>query len=552
MRKDLFKTLFSRMLSTYLAVILCLLLIMGITVSNMFHNQYIQEERESLRREAEKINTILVEKYVYEDKRPVANEELLTIARKYDALIQVIDQKGGIRSYYDDVESEQKWGELADAPKAADENGSPAVTVSALELWPARDEIRAEESGLFRFKSQEPEKLTAEGMLLDNVFGSLTDMPTMTLVRAVINNNQPDGVILMHIDMSGINASVTKVYLDVLLTALIAVAAAVLTVYYLTTRITKPITDMNAIVQRYTKGAFDLRLEATGADEVAQLAKSFNTMAAELNDLEQMRRSLVANVSHELRSPLTSIRGFLEAIQDGTIPAEKQGEYLDLVIAETRRMAGMVNNLLDLARMESGQTSLHVTQFDINELAVRTLVTFEARISQKKLDVELQLHPAGLFVEADADQIAQVVRNLIDNAIKFSPDGKKLIIGTKPVDRRTAEVWVQDFGCGIPSEDVPHVFERFFKAEKAHTPSAQNGTGLGLSIVKAIIDQHGQEIRVQSSQGDGSRFTFTLKRAPDTRRRGEGRTEEEPQRALPDTRGRANMKEKPDGAVHQE
>lgn len=515
------------MLSTYLAVILCLLLLMGITVSNMFHNQYIQEEQETLRREAEKINAILIEKYIYEEKRPVANEELLTVARQYDALIQVIDQKGGIRSYYDDVESEEKWGGLADAPKLQEEAGSPHVSVSGMDVWPASGELRAAGAGgLFSFKSQEPSKLTAEGVLLDNVFKDLTDMPTMTLVRAVINNGEPDGVMLMHIDMSNVNASITKVYLDVLLTALIAVAAAILAVSYLTTRITKPITDMNSIVQRYTKGAFELRIEASGADEVAQLAKSFNTMAAELNDLEQMRRSLVANVSHELRSPLASIRGFLEAIQDGTIPPEKQGEYLDLVIAETRRMTNMVNNLLDLARMESGQTALSLTQFDINELAVRTLVTFEARIDQKKLGVELQLHQPALFVEADADQIAQVLRNLIDNAIKFSPEGKKLIIGTKLKDRHTAAVWVQDFGCGIPEEDVPHVFERFYKAEKAHTPSAQSGTGLGLSIARVILDQHAQDIFVESKEGQGTRFTFTLKRVPDTRRRPEGRPED--------------------------
>lgn len=528
MRKDLFKTLFSRMLATYLTVILCLLLLMGITVSSMFHNQYLQEEEQSLRREAEKINTILIEKYVYEEKRPAANEELLTVARKYDALIQIIDTQGNIRSFYDEV-SEAKWGALAEGPVLQADETPLRVTLPGLEVWPADSTARLLRHPLLNLGGQEPAQLSAQGILLNDLFTGLTDMPTLSLARAVINNGESDGVILMHLDMSAVTASITQVYLDVLLTGLMAVAAAALAVYYLTTRITKPITDMNSIVQRYSKGAFDLRLSDEGADEVAQLAKSFNIMANELNDLEQMRRSFVANVSHELRSPLTSISGFLSAMQDGTIPREKHGDYLALVTEETRRMTGMVNTLLDLARMESGQVPLTLTQFDINELALRTLITFEARINQKRLEVELDLMQPHCFVEADADQIAQVLRNLIDNAIKFSPPEKKLTIKTYLMDKRTAAICVQDRGCGIPAEDVPHVFERFFKAEKAHTPSAQSGTGLGLSIVRVIIDQHGQNIWVESTPGEGTRFIFTLKHVQDARRRGDTKTES-PQR----------------------
>ncbi len=512
MRKDFFKTLFSRMLSTYLAVILCLLLLMGITVSNMFKNQYLQEEEQSLRRETEKINTILIEKYIYKEKRGVAEEELKTIARKYDALIHVIDSLGNLAAFYDNVESEEKWGALWEAPTRTEGSDPVSVTLSDLTIWPGTSTIKLPKTGIWRFNNGANTTLTGEGVLINNVFSGMTDMSTMTLLRAVVKSDGTlDGVIMMHLDVNAVNASITRVYLDVLLTALMAVAAAVLAVYYLTTRMVRPIADMNTTVRRYSKGEFEIRLDDSGSDEVAQLAKSFNVMANELNDLEQMRRSLVANVSHELRSPLTSIRGFLEAIQDGTIPPEKRGEYLDLVITETKRMTGMVNNLLDLARMDSGQFALKLSRFDINELALRTLVTFEARVNQKKLDVELRLHKPNLFVEADADQIAQVLRNLIDNAIKFSSEGKGIEIGTRLVDRRIAQIWVQDQGCGIPEEDVPHVFERFYKVEKAHTPSAQSGTGLGLSIVQSIIDQHGQDIWVESKPGAGTRFTFTLK-----------------------------------------
>jgi len=302
----------------------------------------------------------------------------------------------------------------------------------------------------------------------------------------------------------------------------------VMAVYYITTRITKPITDMSATVRRYSKGEFDLRLQDDGSDEVAQLARSFNAMADELNTLEQTRRSFVANVSHELRSPLTSMRGFLEAIQDGTIPEEDRGKYLSLVIGETRRMTDMVNDLLNLARMESGQEQLTIETFDVNDLTLNTLLTFETRINDKSLEVNTEFPGSHCFVEADSGQIAQVIRNLVDNAIKFSPEGGLLSVAVKTVDKGTVAVSVSDQGSGIPEEDIPHIFERFYKVEKAHTPSRQGGTGLGLAIVRRIIDQHDQDITVESSP-EGTRFTFTLKRAADRPRRADAK----PQRKQP-------------------
>jgi signal transduction histidine kinase len=235
-------------------------------------------------------------------------------------------------------------------------------------------------------------------------------------------------------------------------------------------------------------------------------------MADELNTLEQARRSFVANVSHELRSPLTSMRGFLDAMQDGTITGEEVPHYLGIVIEENNRMIHMVNGLLDLARIESGQYELNLDVFDINELIRRTLITFETRIGEKRLDVQADLSEDQCFVEADKSQIAQVLRNLIDNAIKFSPEGAPLFVLTAS-DKNKVTVSVRDSGCGISEADIPYIFDRFYKAEKAHTPKSHTGTGLGLSIVKHIIDLHKQSITVESKPGEGTAFTFTLKKA---------------------------------------
>lgn len=485
----MFKTLFSRMLVTYLSVTLGLMILLGVTVGSMFQQQYIGEKESELKREAEEIADTVVNRYMDDDKRPMAEKELLTIARKYDAMIvlRFADSQYGKRAFVDEA-SQEKW------------KGSQDMDVEELSL--------AILSGL-----------DAGGIATD-MLRHRVDIPVMTLMAPISSEaGRAMAALFLHTDMSRINASIRQIWMDVLLYSCMAVLVAFLAVSYTTSRITKPIIDMNATVLRFSKGKFDLRLPAEGQDEVAQLGKSFNLMADELNTLEQARRSFVANISHELRSPLTSMRGFLEAMQDGTILPEETPKYLDIVIKENRRMTGMVNDLLDLARIESGQYVLHLSAFDINELIARTLLTFEARIDAGHIEIDLSFSEDYCYVEADADQIAQILRNLIDNAVKFTPFGGRLAISTEG-DKRQVRVRVADSGRGVAAEDAPYLFDRFYKAEKAHTPGAQSGTGLGLSIVKRIIDAHGQNIEVSSVLGKGTAFTFTLKRAEKPQQQG--------------------------------
>ena len=319
-------------------------------------------------------------------------------------------------------------------------------------------------------------------------------------------------LLLVHADMRSCNASLRAMAGWLGISLLISLILVCLVNLYTANTIIKPITSMNHFVQCYSKGDFSRRLPVTGRDEASQLARSFNEMAEQLHDMDNTRKSFVANVSHELRSPLTSIKGFLEAMKDGTIPPEEHEAYLDIVLSETRRMTSMLNDLLDLARIESGIITVTYKTFDINELIRRILITFEARISEKKLALEVKFSHDECYVNADANQISQVLRNLIDNAIKYSPEGRSLSVSTYPL-RKEVYVIIKDTGIGIPSEDVPHVFDRFYKVEKAHTPSPQVGSGLGLSIVKKIIEAHGQSITVKSARGKGTQFTFTLEKA---------------------------------------
>ena len=461
----MFKTLFSKMLTIYLALALGMLIVLGVTMAGIFRGRYVSEREMEMRRECSALATVVASRYTSEERRAVAVEQLTNSARQYDSFIQLrfTDPSLGKVSFFDE-DSRDKWASC--------------------------DEVDL---------SKETEAIMASDgtSIVMDMFSSLISFPTMTVFQTMKDDGgNALGVIFMHIDMTGLYESITQVYMDILLSALIAVFFATLAVFYITNIITRPIKLMNNTVMRFSRGDFDARVDMRGQDEVSQLGRSFNHMADELNTLEQARRSFVANVSHELRSPLTSMRGFLEAMSDGTIPKEEYGKYLNIVLSENRCMTSMVNDLLDLARIESGQSVLNITVFDINELLVRTLITFEAQINAKNIDI----------------------RNLVDNAIKFSPEGGVLAVKTR-FNGDSCYVSVKDNGAGISKEDLPYVFDRFYKAEKAHTPSNTSGTGLGLSIVRRILEQHGQDIFAESNVGEGACFTFTLKRAAQAKKR---------------------------------
>ena len=340
----------------------------------------------------------------------------------------------------------------------------------------------------------------------------VTGFYTLTVVRPVETKSGVKlGTIFFHYDMTGVNGSIKNALSTVATISAIAIAAAIPLVTILVRGITHPISGITDVVKDFTRGNFSRRVQVKGHDELSNLGSSFNTMADELNTLEEARRSFVANVSHELRSPLTSMRGFLEAMADGTIPPEDRDDYIEIVLDENRRMTVMVNDLLDLARIESGQYKLTMSVFDVNELIRRTVLTFEARIKGKRLSVDIDLPSEPLYAEADEARITQVLHNLVDNAVKYTPDDGELGICCRH-EKHTVRVRVTNSGPGIPAEDLPHVFDRFYKAEKAHTPSGSSGTGLGLSIAKLIMDQHEQELTATSEPGR-TEFAFTLKRA---------------------------------------
>ncbi len=280
---------------------------------------------------------------------------------------------------------------------------------------------------------------------------------------------------------------------------------------YLARRITAPLREMNGVALQIARGHFDQRVMIKTCDEVGTLGETFNAMAASLAGLDQMRKDFVANVSHDLRSPLTSIHGFVRAFLDGTIPDERQRQYLTIMEAQTERMIKLVNDLLDLARIEAGQLEIRPVSFNVSELVRQVVARLEPEWGKKQVTVEVLSEEAqDIHVCADPDRIDQVLVNLLHNAVQFSPPHSSIEVLLKKEVQ--AVVSVRDEGPGIRQEERESIWERFYKADRARTK--QTGTGIGLSIVKHILDLHHSPISVKSEVGNGSIFTFTLPLAP--------------------------------------
>ena len=271
----------------------------------------------------------------------------------------------------------------------------------------------------------------------------------------------------------------------------------------------KTLSQMADAAQTLARGDFSVRVEVPRTTrEVHDLAEGFNTMAEALEQTESMRQDFVAGVSHELKTPMTTIAGFVDGILDGTIPQEKQQQYLQTVSDEVHRLDRLVRNMLEASRLQEAQSQAPIRdRFDAVELVSRTLLTYEQRINDKGLDVDVQFPELEVPVSANADSITRVVSNLIDNAVKFSTPGSTLGIGVYTVQSK-AYVYVRNEGPTIPAEELGRIFDRFHKTDKSRSED-RDGVGLGLYLVKSILNAHDEQITVTSQDGVTT-FTFTL------------------------------------------
>lgn len=331
----------------------------------------------------------------------------------------------------------------------------------------------------------------------------------LSVLAPVNNKNQTCGYVLIHKPLDAFytfhNELLNIAYLSWVLLFLFA---AILFLFF-TFSVYRPIRTLSIGAKEYVKGNYSNPIPVhDNDDEFGYIAASLNYMASKLDTIEENQRNFISNVSHDFRSPLTSIHGYIDAIMDGTIPPEMQGKYLNIILFETERLTKLTESLLELNKYDGKSVVLDPTDFNVNDIIRRIADTFEGICQEKHLYFELNFVSDNLRVHADMGKIQQVLYNLIDNAIKFSQTESKITIETTSKNGKVY-ISVKDYGIGIPRDSINKIWERFYKTDLSRGRD-KRGTGLGLSIVKEIILAHGENINVISTEGVGTEFIFTL------------------------------------------
>jgi len=308
------------------------------------------------------------------------------------------------------------------------------------------------------------------------------------------------------------SSSVVAIYLSssinkfFILGSLIALTIAVAITYFLSRRITSPIRALTATAQRLGQGDFSQRVTIQSQDEVGQLARTFNMMASDLDRLEKLRRNIVADVAHELRTPLSNIAGYLEAIRDGVVKPDTP--TIASLSEEVDLLARLVNDLQELAMADAGKLELVCQPENLAQVIEQAVKAIQVKAADKNLEVNTSISADLPLVNIDYHRVSQVLRNFLANAITHTASGGKINVTAEQVDNQI-KVSICDNGEGIPAEDVPHIFERFYRVDKSRARNA-GGSGLGLTIAKRLVEAHGGTIGAQSEQDKGSCFFFTL------------------------------------------
>ena len=330
-------------------------------------------------------------------------------------------------------------------------------------------------------------------------------------VPMYLTDGRVAGVVFASSSAQGLTDFMSEIFKMFLLSALVMMVVTFALVYIVTGNLVRPLQEMVKATESFAKGDFTVRVPVNERDEIGKLSMAFNNMATSLAQQETVRRSFIANVSHELKTPMTSIAGFIDGILDGTIPPEKERHYLSIVSDEVKRLSRLARSMLNIAKIEAGEMKLKPTVFDVNEVVLSSIFTFEQTIDAKHLEIK-GLDAGKIMVEADEDLIHQVVYNLLENAVKFVNEGGYIEV-SYTVDPKRTYINIKNSGEGIPKDEISKVFDRFYKTDRSRSID-KTGVGLGLHIVRSIVNLHQGEVIVRSVEGEYCEFSFSVATAP--------------------------------------
>ena len=472
--KFTFRSLFSRLVFVYISILVIMLVLLFVTFTHSFQSYFVKYTQDIMIKQAQTIAMEFYQKGTYTTSRSEALEKILY-------RIQVMDSYLQATTWIVDISGE---GFIIEKDLIS------AIT----EELPAEANIE--------------EVFEGRVIGLENGFKEYFSTSVLTIGYPMVVGNSVQYALYIHTPMPYVLQTIEEVRNLILQVVGIIGTVVFLWIYFISKQMTKPLKEMNDVAKSIASGNFEERIVVKGHDEIAQLGASLNHMAGELDKIEDNRRSFIANVSHDLRSPLTSIQGFVTAMLDGTITPEKQERYLQIVLGETQRMIKMSNTILELNRMEEATTKINKTVFDINNVIERNLASLEKRALEKDIKLMCQLNLRYHRAYADCDGISRVVQNLLDNAMKFVGPGGYIEIKTI---HRNNKLWVAIYNSGppIPLEQQSEIWNRFYKGDRSRGMD-RRGVGLGLVIVKEIIKQHGEKIGERSEEDEPVIFYFSL------------------------------------------
>lgn len=471
------KTMFGRQFLLTAACILCSILILGASF-RVFIQKYVQSESQ---------------KSLYQSAEAVAE-----LASAYESIGDL----------------ENNWEFHINLSFAAEAAGTDTVICdeTGVVILCSCSEFRCEHLGLQvpqAFVDQViQEGKTADAGILQGLYDDSRSVVSIPIISQA--DGVASGIVIASTGQTQVVGVIRQMTDIFLMTGAVVLLLAVIACSSLMRRTSQPLKDLAGAARRFGHGNLDARVELDEHNpaEIEELAVAFNNMADSLEKSEQQRKEFIANVSHELKTPMTTIAGFMDGMLDGTIPPEQHRHYMQIVSDEVRRLSRMVRGMLDISRLQD-QTipEEKKTVFDLCEAAGQVLVSFEQKITQKQLDVQVDMPDEATYTLADADSITQVIYNLMDNAVKFCQQGGTLGLKIQPEDKKIF-VSVSNTGLTIPENELSRIFDRFHKTDKSRSID-RDGVGLGLYIVKTIICSHGEDISVTSRDGL-TVFTFSL------------------------------------------
>ncbi|HIZ82257.1 MAG TPA: HAMP domain-containing protein [Candidatus Mediterraneibacter pullistercoris] len=336
------------------------------------------------------------------------------------------------------------------------------------------------------------------------------DEEVITVMAPVTQGFSTRGYLLIHSPVSSIEERCRPLMIPVFITLGVIFVLSFIFLLGFHFFVHRPLRQISEAARQYALGNLEYEIPVYTHDEMGYLSASLNYMAAQLKDMDDYQKKIVANVSHDFRSPLTSMKGYVEAMADGTIPPELYEKYLKIILFETERLTDLTGDLLTLNEFDTKELLLDKSEFDIQEVIKGTAESFEAVCTPKHISIELIMMPAPVLVYADRRKIQQVLYNLLDNAIKFSENKSSVTVEISEKNDK-AFISVKDHGIGIPRKDLNKIWERFYKSDLSRGRD-KKGTGLGLSIVREVIQAHDEHINVISTEGVGTEFIFSLSR----------------------------------------